>query len=127
MGGGYGMGPGMMGGGYGMGPGMMGGGYGMGPGMMGGAWGALTPDQQAKVDTITRDVRRRADEIAERAFAQTNRMRELQLAPQRDSKALSDAYRKLLDLRQQRFDLMLGWRDQFDQLLAEAQKDVPKR
>lgn len=123
--GGYGMGPGMMGG-YGMGPGMMGG-HGMGPGMTGWHAGSLNREQQGKVEAIMQDVRRRDAEIAEKSLALMNRMHELGFAAKRDSKAIAEAHRNLLDLRQQSFELMLDAQDRLQPIFDDAQRSDGRR
>ncbi len=42
---------------------------------------------------------------------------------QRDTTALSKSYRKMLDMRQQMFDLSLDARNQIDAVLTKEQRD----
>ena len=114
------------------GSGMMGGAGMMGgPGMMGQPGdanvAALTPDQRRRVDVVLQQSRKRSAEISERAYEQMAAMRELQWASERDSKAIADAHRKLLDVRQQSFELMLETRDRIDPILAEARSKAQSK
>ena len=151
MGGGYG--PGMMGGGYG--PGMMGGGYGpgmmggdYGPGMMGGGPGMrggagrggmmgygygmqgaldLSDDQRKKVDAVHDELQSRTWEITGEMRAEMAKMREAMASEPRDKAALDASYKRLNELRQQRFDARLAARDQMDAVLTKEQRQSMRR
>jgi Spy/CpxP family protein refolding chaperone len=123
--GGYGQG--MMGaygrGGYGSG--MMGGG---GPGMM--YFGhemqyslGLTDEQRKKLDAIHDDMQARNWEIMGKMRGEMAKMRDLSSAEPLDRKALDDTYKRLNDLRQQRFDARLTARSQIEGLLTKEQKE----
>jgi Spy/CpxP family protein refolding chaperone len=141
MGGYGGYGPGMMGGyGPGMmggyGPGMMGGyGYGYhrgGPGMMGFGYrmqGALelTDDQRKKLDAIHDDIQGKHWDIVGKMRDEMNRMRELMVADPRDKAMITASYKRMSDLRQQRFELQLAAQDQMDALLTKEQRQKLKR
>jgi len=134
---GYGMGPGMMGGygpGYGMGPGMMGGygpGYGMGPGMMGGygpGYGMLgqlnlTPEQWSKISGIHQDFGKKQWDLAGKMQQEAFKLRELMTADKRDRNAINEQYKKLQDIRQQRFQARLDAQEKVDSVLTTEQKD----
>ena len=141
---GYECGPGMMGGGYG--PGMMGGGYGPGmmgggPGMMGGAGrggmmgygygmqGALdlSDDQRKKVDAVHDELQSRTWEITGKMRAEMAKMREAMASEPRDKAALDASYKRLNELRQQRFDARLAARDQMDAVLTKEQRQSMRR
>ena len=150
MGGGYGSGvrdgapgwqcgPGMMGWGGGGGPGMMGWGGG-GPGMMG--WGGhgtmgygygmqgaldLSDDQRKKVDAIHDDLRTKTWDITGKMRAEMSKMREAMFAEPRDKAALDASYKRLNELRQQRFDAQLAARDQMDAVFTQEQRQSLKR
>ncbi|WP_372863843.1 Spy/CpxP family protein refolding chaperone [Spongiibacter sp.] len=140
---GYGMGPGMMGGmmghmmgGYGMGPGMMGGygpGYGMGPGMMGGAgYGMLyqlnlSPEQWAKVNAIQQDLAKKNWELAGRMRDESFKLHELAAADKRDRNAIMGQYKKLQDVRLQRFQARLDAQEKTEGVLTKEQKQQLRR
>lgn len=133
MAGGYG--PGMMGG-YGQrgsGPGMMGG---YGPGMMGGGGPGmmyfghemqyslgLTDEQRKKLDAIHDDMQAKNWEIMGKMRGEMAKMRDLSSAEPLDRNALDDTYKRLNDLRQQRFDARLTARSQIEGLLTKEQKE----
>ena len=139
---GYGMGPGMMGGygpSYGMGPGMMGGygpGYGMGPGggygrgMMGGygpGYGMLgqlnlTPEQWSKVNAINEEFGKKQWDLAGKMREESFKLRELMTSEKRDRNAINSQYKKLQDIRQQRFQARLDQQEKIDGVLTKEQK-----
>ena len=152
---GYGMGPGMMGGwgpgsGYGggmmgggmmgggmMGGGMMGGGM-MGGGMMGGGMGPgmgygmlaqlnLTAEQWEKVAAIQDEALKKQWEIAGKMNGEAAKMRTLMHAEQRDRNAINTQYKRMQDLRQQRFQARLEAQDKIDALLTKEQKAQRRR
>ncbi|HSO06177.1 MAG TPA: Spy/CpxP family protein refolding chaperone [Pelomicrobium sp.] len=153
-GGGYGMGPGMMGGygpgarsdaddrpqggygpGYGMGPGMMGGGmmggYGMGLGM-GMGYGMLshfnlTQDQWNKIEQVQEETRKKNWDLMGKMQDESYELRKLLSAPQRDRKAISAQYRKLSDLRQQRFEIAMDAREKIEGVLTKEQREQLQR
>lgn len=126
---GYGMGSGMMGG-YGMDPGMMGG-YGMGPGMMGGFGSGvdlnLSAEQRSKIARIQEDVRRKHWDMMGKMQEEQLQMNEQYSSDTRDDAMLSKNYRKMLDLRQQMFDLSLSAQRQIDAVLTKEQQGKLKR
>jgi len=147
---GYGMGPGMMGGygpGYGMGPGMMGGygpGYGMGPGMMGGyspgmmggmmgpGYGVLgqlnlTPEQWDKVNAIYQQLAKKQWELTGKIREDAFKLRELMMSEKRDRTAINNQYKKLQDVRQQRFQAQIDAQDKVDGVLTGEQKEQLRR
>lgn len=131
--GGYGMGHGMMGG-YGMGPGMMGGygmGHGMGHGMMGGFGSGvdlnLSAEQRSKIARIQEDVRRKHWDMMGKMQEEQLQMNEQYSSDTRDDAMLSKNHRKMLDLRQQMFDLSLSAQRQIDAVLTKEQHDKLKR
>jgi len=144
--GGYGpgqhMGPGMMGGygpGYGMGPGMMGGygpGYEMGPGMMGGMMGPgygvlgqlnLTPEQWDKVNAIYQQLAKKQWEFNGKMREDAFKLRELMTSEKRDRAAINNQYKKLQDVRQQRFQAQIDAQDKIDSVLTGEQKEQLRR
>ncbi len=126
---GYGPGYGM---GYGMGRGMAGGrGYGMGPGAMG-AYGFgsdlnLSAEQRGKIAKIQDDLRRKHWDLMGKIQDEQSQMNEQYDSDQRDTAALSKSYRKVLDMRQQMFDLSLEARNQIDAVLTKEQRDKRAR
>jgi Spy/CpxP family protein refolding chaperone len=137
MGGGYG--PGMMGGGYG--PGMMGGGY--GPGMMGGGYGAgmmgrgpgmgrfafgiqdglrLSDDQRKKLQSIHDELQGKQWDVAGKMRVEAIKMRDLMNAEMRDKAALDATFKRISDLRLERFDANLAAREQMEKLLTAEQR-----
>lgn len=154
---GYGMGPGMMGGygpGGGMGPGMMGGygsgagggyapGYGMGPGMMGpgmmggGMMGGmgygmlsqlnLTPEQWGKVNAVHEELAKKNWELGGRMQEEGFKLRNLMIAEKRDRTAIVAQYRKLLEIRTQRFQTRLEAQEKVDNILSKEQKGQLRR
>ena len=142
MGGGYG--PGMMGGGYG--PGMMGGGY--GAGMMGGGYGAgmmgggprmqgfghgmgevlkLSDEQRKKLQSIHDDLQGKQWDVAGKMRVEAIRMRDLMNAEPRDRAALDATFKRISDLRLERFDAHLVARDQMEAVLTAEQKQQARR
>jgi len=132
--GGCGMGPGMMGGG-GMGPGMMGGcgmgpgmkgGYGMGPGMMGDYWGIgldLTDDQQAKVNKIHDETRKSNWTLMGEMMNQQARLRDLNLAPKRDSAAIDAANKEIGQLQQKMYNASVEAHKRMEAVLTKEQQE----
>ena len=122
--GGYGMGPGMMGG-YGMGPGMMGG-YGMGPGMMGAYWGSgldLTEEQQAKINKIQDETRKLHCALMSEMMDQQAKLRDLYLAPKRDSAAIDAAYKAFGKLQQRIYDTAVKAQKRMEEVLTKEQQE----
>lgn len=138
---GYGMGPGMMGPGYGyghhMGPGGgYGRGYGMGPGMMGGygpgGYGMfgqlnLTSEQWSKINAIHDEFGKKQWELGGRMRDEAFKLRRLMTAEERDRNAINEQYKKLQDLRQQRFEARLDAREKIDGVLTDEQKQQLRR
>lgn len=139
-GGGYGMGPGMMGGM--MGPGMMGGygpGYGMGPGMMGGygpgygmGYGMpyqlnLTPEQQNKLNALHEDLAKKNWDLAGKMHEESYKLRNLMGAEKPDRAAITNQYKKLQELRQQRFTARLDAQEKIDGVFTKEQKQQLRR
>ena len=136
---GHGMGPGMMGGhgpGYGMGPGMMGGdghSYGMGPGMMGGAgYGMLyqlnlSAEQWTKVNAIHQDLAKKNWELAGKMQDEAFKLHNLTAAEKRDRSAITGQYKKVQDLRLQRFQARLDAQEKIEGVLTKEQKGQFRR
>ncbi|MCW5605194.1 MAG: Spy/CpxP family protein refolding chaperone [Burkholderiales bacterium] len=143
---GYGMGHGMMGGygsGYGMGPGYgmgsgRGMGYGMGPGMMEGMPGGgmgygmlsqlnLSPEQWNKVNAIHEELAKKHWELGGRMMEERFRLRSLMATEKRDRTAIVAQYKKLQDIRTQRFQARLEMLDKVDAVLTKEQKDQLRR
>jgi Spy/CpxP family protein refolding chaperone len=145
---GYGMGPGMMGGygpgpgggygpAYGMGPGMMGGGM-MAPGMMGGGMGAgmgralwsldLTDAQRKEVLKVQDELRKKNWEIAGKVQDEMAKLRDAYWgSDKRDRKAISAAYKRIGELRQQRIENSLDAADRIEKVLTAEQREQVKR
>jgi Spy/CpxP family protein refolding chaperone len=122
--GGYGMGPGMMGG-YGMGHGMMGG-YGMGQGMMGDYWGIgldLTDEQQAKVNKIQDETRKSHWALMGEMMNQQARLRDLNLAPKRDSAAIDAASKEIGQLQQKMYNASVEAHKRMEAVLTKEQQE----
>jgi len=122
--GGCGMGPGMMGG-CGMGPGMKGG-YGMGPGMMGDYWGIgldLTDDQQAKVNKIHDETRKSNWTLMGEMMNQQARLRDLNLAPKRDSAAIDAANKEIGQLQQKMYNASVEAHKRMEAVLTKEQQE----
>jgi len=138
---GYGMGPGMMRGygpGYGMGPGMMRGygpGYGMGPGMMGGygpGYGMpyqlnLTLEQRNKLNAIHEELAKKNRGHTARMQEEAFKLRNLMSAENPDRAAITNQYKKLQELRQQRFTARLDAREKIDGVFTKEQKQQLRR
>ncbi len=118
--GGYG--PGMMGG---YGPGMMGG---YGPGMMSFGYElqdalGLSADQRKKVDAIRDELQTKTWDIMGRMHGEMATIRELASADTLDQPALDAAYKRMSELRQQRFDAQIAARNQMDAVLTKEQRE----
>jgi nicotinate phosphoribosyltransferase len=143
---GYGMGPGMMGGygpggpggygpGYGMGPGMMGGGMmgggmmGMGPGMGRALWSLDLSDAQRKeVIKVQDELRKKNWEIAGKMQDEMARLRDAYWgSDKRDRQAISAAYKKLGELRQQRVENSLDAAERIEKVLTAEQRGQLRR
>ena len=143
---GYGYGPGMMGG---YGPGMMGGyGSGMmegyGPGMMRG-YGpgmmsehgpgmmyfgremqqvlGLSDEQRKKLDAIHDDLQAKNWETMGKMRSEMIKIRELASAEPLDKAALDNAYKRINELRQQRFDAHIAARGEMESVFTKDQKE----
>ena len=136
---GYGMGPGMMGG-YGPGYGMMGpgGGYGPGYGMMGpgGGYGPgygmlgqlnLSSEQLSKINAIHEDLAKKQWDYAGRMREEAIKLQGLMTAEKRDRGAINNQYKKLQDVRQQRFQARLEAQEKIDGVLTKEQKAQLRR
>jgi len=132
------MGPGMMGGM--MGPGMMGGmmgshgpGYGMGPGMMGGAgYGMLyqlnlSAEQWTKVNAIHQDLAKKNWELTGKLQEEGFNLRNLTAAETRDRSAITSQFKKLQDLRLQRFQARLDAQEKIEGVLTKEQRGQLRR
>jgi len=138
---GYGMGPGMMGGygpGHHMGPGMMGGygpGYGMGPGMMGGygpGYGVLeqlnlTREQWDRINTIYEEVGKKQWELTGKMRDEAFKLHGLMSSEKRDRSAINNQYKKLQEVRQQRFEAQLDAQEKVDGVLTGEQRERLRR
>ena len=147
---GYGYGSGMMG--YGYGSGMMGNGpgpgmgYGYGPNMMGDGYGAgmgygyhagpgrylqrdlgLTDAQRKKLDAIHDDIAQAQWDLAGKMRAEMRTMRTLMQAEPRDRPAIEASFKRMSDLRQQRFSMMLAAHDRVDAVLTPEQRAKARR
>jgi Spy/CpxP family protein refolding chaperone len=140
---GYGMGPGMMGGygpgaGYGMGMmgGMMGPGM-MGPGMMGGGmmgtaralWALDLNDAQRKeILKVQDEVRKKNWEIAGKMQDEMAKLRDAYWGGEkRNRAAISTAYKRIGELRQQRIEIALDAADKVEKVLTAEQRESLKR
>ena len=101
--------------------GMMGYGYGM--------QGALdlSDDQRKKVDAVHDELQSRTWEITGKMRAEMAKMREAMASEPRDKAALDASYKRLNELRQQRFDARLTARDQMDAVLTKEQRQSMRR
>jgi Spy/CpxP family protein refolding chaperone len=141
---GYGMGPGMMGGpggpGYGMGPGMMGGGM-MGPGMMGGGMMGMGPGTGRALwsldlnDTQRKEILKVQDELRKKNWEVAGKMQDEMAklrdaywgSDKRDRQAISAAYKRIGELRQQRIENSLDAADKIEKVLTAEQREQMKR
>jgi Spy/CpxP family protein refolding chaperone len=133
---GAGMGPGMMGGhrmgpgaGNGMDPGMMGGyGHGMG-GMFG--WNVrglgLTPPQEAQVNKISDELRKKNWEVMGKMQDEAAKLRDLYSSDKLDRGAISSAYKRLGELRQSRIENSLEAQEKIESLLTPEQRKEFRR
>jgi Spy/CpxP family protein refolding chaperone len=135
-----GMGPGMMGSGMrgggmmgGGGHGMMGGGM-MGQGMSVGGMGYgmlsqlnLSDEQWAKVTDIHEEARSKNWALMGRIQDESFKLRKLMAASPRDRKAIAEQYRKLGELRQQRFEARLETHDKVEAVLTPEQRQQLRR
>jgi Spy/CpxP family protein refolding chaperone len=131
---GYGMGPGMMGGpggpGYGMGPGMMGGGMmGMGPGMGPALWSLdLSGTQRKEVLKVQDELRKKNWEVAGKMQDEMAKLRDAYWgSDKRDRQAISAAYKRIGELRQQRIENSLDAADKIEKVLTAEQREQMKR
>jgi Spy/CpxP family protein refolding chaperone len=130
MGGGM-MGPGMMGGGM-MGPGMMGGGM-MGPGMMHGmGYGmlyqlGLSPEQWNKVNAIHEEIAKKHWDLMGSTREEAFKLRGLMAAESRDRTAITNQYKKLQELRLQRFQARIDAHERLDGVLTKEQREQLRR
>lgn len=101
------------------GPGMMGGGWGMGP------WSRidLSADQRTQINRIRDETRRKNWELMGRLMDEQAALRDLYDAPKRDADALSDAYRKVGELKQQIYESSEDAYDRIDAILTPKQKE----
>ena len=120
-GGGYGRGGGMMGG---YGGGMMGGG-GIGYGML--AQLNLTPEQWDKISAIQEETSKKQWELAGKMSEESTKLRKLMFAEQQDRNAITSQYKKVQDLRQQRFQARLDVQQKMDAVLTKEQKTQRRR
>ena len=112
------------------GPGMMG--HGGGPGMMSFGWGmqnalGLSDEQRKKLDSIHDDLQGNNWEIMGKMRGEMAKLRELLGAETLDKAALDATYKRLSDLRQQRFDAQIAAHDQMAALLTKEQRQQAKR
>jgi len=124
---GYGMGPGMMGGygsGHHMGPGMMGG-YGPGYGVLGQL--NLTREQWDRINAIYEEVGKKQWELTGKMHDEAFKLRELMGSEKRDRSAINNQYKKLQDVRQQRFQAQLDAQEKIDGVLTGEQKERLRR
>jgi Spy/CpxP family protein refolding chaperone len=142
---GYGMGPGMMGGygpgygsggqggpGYGMGPGMMGGGMmggGMGPGMGRAVWSLdLNDSQRKEVLKVQDELRKKNWEIAGKMQDEMAKLRDAYWgSDKRNRVAISAAYKRIGELRQQRVENSLDAADRIEKVLSGEQREQLRR
>lgn len=123
----YGMGRGMMGG-YGMGPGMMYGYGGMGPGMMygyGGYWGhglRLSSQQRDKIAAMWNDMMKQAWPIMGQLREQYFDFARLNASMNPDRTAIDKVYLQIADLQRKLLDLRLQARQQMLGVLTAAQR-----
>jgi Spy/CpxP family protein refolding chaperone len=121
-----------------MGGGGPGGGFGpgggMGPGMMGGGIGYgmlaqlnLTPEQWDKVNAIQEETSKKNWELAGRMQDEMIKLRNMMFSEKRDRSALTNQYKKLQDLRQQRFQARLEVQEKIDGVLTKEQKTQIRR
>jgi Spy/CpxP family protein refolding chaperone len=125
-----GMGPGMMG--PGMGGGMMG--PAMGGGMMGGGMGYgmlyqlnLSDEQWARLTDVREEARKRNWDLMGRIQDEGFKLRKLMAASPRDRKAIGEQYRKLGELRQQRFEARLDTHEKVEAVLTPEQRQQLRR
>jgi Spy/CpxP family protein refolding chaperone len=126
MGGGM-MGPGMMGSGM-MGGGMMGGGM-MGPGMGRALWSLdLNDSQRKEVTKVQDELRKKNWEVAGKMQDEMAKLRDAYWgSDKRDRSAISAAYKRLGELRQQRFENSLDAADRIEKVLTVEQREQLKR
>jgi len=106
------------------GPGMMGG-YGMGHGM-GNYWGIgldLTDEQQAKVNTIQDETRKSHWALMGEMMNQQARLRDLNLAPKRDSAAIDAAYKEVGQLQQKMYNVSVEAHKRMEAVLTKEQQE----
>ena len=135
--GGYGpgYGPGMMGGygpGYGMGPGMMGGGMmggGMGPGFGRALWSLdLNAAQRKEVLKVQDELRKKNWEVAGKMQDEMAKLRDAYWGSDKlDRSATLAAYKRMTELRQQRFQNSLDAADKLEKILTAEQREQVKR
>jgi Spy/CpxP family protein refolding chaperone len=119
------MGPGMMGGygpGHGMGPG---GGYGPGGGLLGQL--NLTSEQWKTINAIHEDLAKKQWDFAAKMRDEAIKLRGLMSSEKRDRGAINNQYKKLQDVRQQRFQARLDAHEKIDGVLTKEQKAQLRR
>jgi Spy/CpxP family protein refolding chaperone len=122
------MGGGMMGGM--MSPGMMGGGMmGMGPGMGRAVWSLdLNDSQRKEVLKVQDELRRKNWEIAGKMQDEMAKLRDAYWgSDKRNRQAISAAYKKIGELRQQRIENSLDAADRIEKILTAEQREQMKR
>ena len=95
---------------------MMGGGYGGCPGMRG-AYAAMSPEKQAKYDSIMEDFYNKMQPLRDKLFVKRQELRALQNAANPDVKAVSQAASEINNLRDQ-------MRKERDDLETRLEKEV---
>lgn len=136
---GYGMGPGMMGGygpggqggygpGYGMGPGMMGGGM-MGPGMGRALWSLdLNDNQRKEVLKVQDELRKKNWEVVGKMQDEMAKLRDAYWGSDKLNRtAISGAYKRLGELRQQRIENSLDAAERIEKVLSAEQREQIRR
>ncbi|HEX7272681.1 MAG TPA: Spy/CpxP family protein refolding chaperone [Casimicrobiaceae bacterium] len=112
--------------GHGYGPGMM---HGPGgPGMMGFGYAMqsaldLSDDQRKKLDVINDDLQTKTWDIMGKMRVEMSKMRELMVADPLDKAALDATYKRMNDLRQERFDAHLSAHEQMAAVLTKEQRE----
>ncbi len=124
--GGQGYGPGMMGGG--MGPGMMGGGM-MGPGMGPALWSLdLTDTQRKEILKVQDELRKKNWELAGKTQDEMAKLRDAYWGSEKpDRSAISTAYKRIGELRQQRIENSLDAAERVEKVLTPEQRQQLKR
>jgi len=101
-------------------------------GMMGPGYGVLgqlnlTPEQWDTVNAIYQQLAKKQWELTGKIREDAFKLRELMTSEKRDRTAINNQYKKLQEVRQQRFQAQIDAQDKIDGVLTGEQKEQLRR